>query len=97
MSSVLTVYPFLCGRAQQPFDCYVLGYCIADSSCDWKLESEECELESVELFLRALHLQQDQCQLSPTGKIKEMWLGYKVISMGDEHKHDQACCSFVSR
>ena len=59
---------------QQSFDWYVLGYCIAHSSCDWKLELDECKLESVELFLRALNLHQDQCQLSPTGKIKEMWL-----------------------
>ena len=59
---------------QQSFDWYVLGYCIAHSSCDWKLELDVCKLESVELFLRALNLHQDQCQLSPTGKIKEMWL-----------------------
>ena len=50
------------------FDLYVLGYCIAHSSCNWKLELLYCELESVELFLKALNLQ------SPTGKIKEMWL-----------------------
>ena len=54
-----------------PFDWYVLGYCIAHSSCDWKLELYICELESVKLFLRAINLQQDQCQLR--GKIKEMW------------------------
>ena len=59
------------------FDCYVLGYCIAHSSCNWKLELEKCELESVELFLKALNLHQNQCQLSPTGKIKEMWLSYQ--------------------
>ena len=58
------------------FDLYVLGYCIAHSSCNWKLELQECELESVKLFLKALILYQDQCQLSPTGKIKEMWLSY---------------------
>ena len=57
-----------------PFDWYVLGYCIAHSSCDWKLELHNWELESVELFLRALNLQQDQCQLR--GKIKDMWLWY---------------------
>ena len=62
------------GDAMQPFDWYVLGYCITHSSCDWKLELEECGLESVELFLKAINLQQDQCQLSPTGKIKEVWL-----------------------
>ena len=62
-----------------PFDWYVLGYCIAHSSCDWKLELEDCELESAKLFLRALNLQRGQCQLSSTGKIKEMWL-----SCGDE-------------
>ena len=60
--------------ALQPFDWYVLGYCIAHSSCDWKLELEGCELESVELFLKALNLKQDQYQLSPTRKIKEVWL-----------------------
>ena len=27
------------------FDWYVLGYCIAHSSCDWKLELNNCELE----------------------------------------------------
>ena len=54
-----------------PFDWYVLGYCIAHSSCDWKLEWKDCELESVELFLRALNIQQDRFQLR--GKIKEIW------------------------
>ena len=63
-------------RSQQPFDWYVLGYCIAHSSCDWKLELCDCKLESLKLFLRVLNLHQDQCQLSPTGKIKEVWLGY---------------------
>ena len=58
----------------QPFDLYVLGYCITHSSCDWKLELLYCELESVELFLRAVNLKQDQCQLR--GKIKEMRLDY---------------------
>ena len=58
-----------------PFDLYVLGYCITHSSCDWKLGLDHCELQSVELFLRALNLQQDHCQLPSTGKIKEVWLG----------------------
>ena len=57
-----------------PFDLYVLGYCITHSSCEWKLKLEGCKLESVEIFLRALNIQQDQCQLSSTGKIKEMLL-----------------------
>ena len=56
------------------FDLYVLGYCIAHSSCNWKLELLYCELESVELFMKALHLHQDQCQVPSTGKIKEVWL-----------------------
>ena len=60
--------------SELPFDFYVLGYCITHSSCEWKLELQYCELESVELFLRALNLQQDHCQLR--GKIKEMWLWY---------------------
>ena len=68
---------FDCDTALRPFDWYVLGYCFTtNSSCDWKLELKNCKLESVELFLRALNLQQDQCQLSPTGKIKEMWFCY---------------------
>ena len=55
-----------------PFDWYVLGYCIAHSNCGWKLDLKHCKLESVELVLRALNLQQSQ--LPSTGKIKEMWL-----------------------
>ena len=62
--------------SELPFDWYVLRYCITHSSCDWKLELQDCELESVELFLRALNLHQGQCQLPSTGKIKEMWLSY---------------------
>ena len=58
--------------SELPFDWYILGYCIAHSSCEWKLKLHDYELESVELFLRALNLQQDQFQLR--GKIKEMWL-----------------------
>ena len=69
---------FDCGsRAQQPFDWYVVGHGITNISCEWKLEWKDFELESVELFLRALNLQQNQCQLSPTGKIKEVWLSYR--------------------
>ena len=58
----------------QPFDWYVLGHCITQSSCNWRVELNNCELESVEMFLRVSVLQQDHCQLSSTGKIKEMWL-----------------------
>ena len=58
----------------QPFDWYVLGHYITNSCCDWKLELYDCQLESVELFLRALNFHQKQCQVSPTGKIKEMQL-----------------------
>ena len=47
-----------------PLDWYVLGYCITRSSCDWKLELQYCQLESVELFLRAINYpQQGQCLL----------------------------------
>ena len=64
------------------FDWHVLGYCITHSSCGWKLEMKNyCKLESIELFLRALHLQQDQCQLSPTGKIKGVWLKYSTADV----------------
>ena len=59
-------------NALDPFDWYILGHCITNFSCDWKLKLHDCELESVKLFLRALNLQQGQCQLR--GKIKEMWL-----------------------
>ena len=68
---------FVCDSELQPFDWYVLGYCIAHSSCDWKLELQEFRLESAELFLKALHLH--QCQLSSTGKIKEVWLSLSYI------------------
>ena len=74
-------------NAEQPFDWYVLGHCITQSSCDWKLELCDCKLESVELFLRALHLQQDQCQLSPTGKIKEMGLRYDMYDSDPATAH----------
>ena len=57
----------------QTFDWFVLGYCISHSSCVWKIWLEHCQLESVEIFLRALDFQQEQCQ-SLTGKIKEVWL-----------------------
>ena len=62
---------FYCGSAL-PFDWYVLGYCITHSSCNWQLELWHCKLESAEIFLKALNLQ-DQCLLSSTGKIKKMW------------------------
>jgi len=55
-----------------PFDLYILGYCIAQSSCGWKLELRHCELESVKTFLNVLHLQQDQFQLPSEGHIKQM-------------------------
>ena len=78
---------FDCGSSL-PFDWYALGYCIAHSSCDWKLKLH-AELESVELFLRALNLQQGQCQLR--GKIKDMWFMYDHESDSDyEREPDPA-------
>ena len=62
------------GDSAQPFDLYVLGYCITHSSCHWKLELHSCELESVEMFMRAL--KPDQCQLSSIGQINTLLLRY---------------------
>jgi len=64
------------GSALLPFDWYVLGYCISHSSCDWKLELRHCNLESLEMFLKALQLQQDQFLLASKGQIKQivLWL-----------------------
>ena len=66
-------------RTLRSFDWYVLGCCITHSSCAhiscyWKLELHNCKLESVELFLGALKLQQDQYDMSSRGKIKGVWL-----------------------
>ena len=58
-------------RKTLQFDWYVLGYCIIHSCCDWKLKFESCKLESIEIFWRALNLQQWQYQLP---KIKRVWL-----------------------
>ena len=44
---------FNCDSKLKPFDWYVLGYYITQSSCNWKLEWKNCKLESIELFLRA--------------------------------------------
>ena len=71
----------------QPFDWYVLGHCITNFSCEWKLELKNFELESVKLFLRALKLHQNQCQSSSTGKIKGVWLSYEWES---EYESDPA-------
>ena len=60
--------------ALHPFDLHVLGYCITLSSCNWSVRLERCGLESVEMFQRALNLQENQCQSPSTGKIKEVWL-----------------------
>ena len=57
-----------------PFDFYVLGYCVTHSSCDWELELNDCVLESVEVFLRVLNLQQNQGLLPSVGQIKKVWL-----------------------
>ena len=60
-----------------PLDWYVLGYCITHSSCDWKLELQYCQLESVELFLRAINYpQQGQCLLP--WKIKGLWFRWST-------------------
>ena len=63
-----------CHGALKPFDWYVLGHCIAHSSCTWELDVDNCKLESVELFLRAFNYQQDQCQLSSTEKLIVVYL-----------------------
>ena len=60
-----------------PLDWYVLGYCITHSSCDWKLELQHCQLESAELFLRALNYPpQGQCLLP--WKIKGLWFRWST-------------------
>ena len=61
-------------RSTLPFDLYVLGCCVTHSSCNWKIELSNCNVESVEIFLKALNLQHDQCQFPSRGKIKEIWL-----------------------
>ena len=80
-SAITTVFDSDCVYfdydSKLPFDWYILGYCIAHSSCEWKIELQYCELESVELFLKAMNLQQDQC------KIKEIWFT-------NEHESDPA-------
>ena len=63
-----------CRTALLPFDWYVLGYCITHSGCDWKLELDHCKLKSVETFLNAFNLQQDQFTLPSKGQIKHMIL-----------------------
>ena len=73
LSSDYVCFSLHCSKAL-PLDSYVLRYCITHSSCNWKLELRHCKLESVELLLRALKLQQNQCQLPSTGKLKEVWL-----------------------
>ena len=57
-----------------PFDLYILGYCVTHSSCDWELVLNDCVLESVEVFLGVLNLQQNQGLLPSVGKIKKVWL-----------------------
>ena len=61
-----------CRSALLPFHWYVLGYCIAHSSCDWNLQLLYCKLESVDTFLNALNLQQDQFLLPSKGQVKQM-------------------------
>ena len=58
--------------AQLPFDWYVLGYCIIHSSCGWKLELRHCKLESFEMLLKALKLQQERFLLPSKGQIKHL-------------------------
>ena len=64
---------FGCDYAR-PVDWYVLGYVISHSRCDWKLGLVRCKLESVELFLKALSLYEDQCLLPTAGQIRGIWL-----------------------
>ena len=59
-----------------PLDWYVLGYCITHSSCDWKLELQHCQLESAEMFLRAVNQQQGQ-RLLPW-KVKGLWFRWST-------------------
>ena len=70
--AISSVLSFDCVRfGYLPFDLYVLGYCVTHSSCDWDLSLERCVLESFEMFLRALNLQQNQRLLSSVGQIKK--------------------------
>ena len=57
-----------------PFDLYILGYSITHSSCDWKLGLNNCKLDLMKSFLRALEFQCDQCLSSSARKIKGILL-----------------------
>ena len=42
------------GQALTPFDCYTLGYCIANSDCTWKLKLQQCgiDIESARMIVQ---------------------------------------------
>ena len=86
-------YVYYSQRGALPFDLYVLGYCIAHSSCDWKLELDDCELESVEMFLKVLNLKQEQGRLPSTGWIKEInFCELKVHELQSHQSVSAAAC-----
>ena len=64
-----------------PFDCFVLGYCVSHSNCNWKINLTLCHIgdEGVEMLVRGAVEEETHC----TGGISEINLsGNDLISEG---------------
>ena len=67
-----------------PFDCFVLGYCVSHSNCNWKINLKHCNIgdEGVEMLVRGAVEEETHC----TGGISEIYLrGNDITSEGVKH------------
>ena len=57
-------------RTGTPFDCFVLGYCVSQSNCTWKIKLFDCHIgdEGVEMLVRGAVEKKTHCK----GQISEI-------------------------
>ena len=67
-----------------PFDCFVLGYCVSNSNCTWKIDLADCNIadEGVEMLVRGAAEGKTHC----TGGFSEIDLSVNdITSEGVKH------------
>ena len=74
-----TQYLNLSRQTLAPFDCYVLGYCIAQRVCQWKLDLKRCRLG--EEGMRMLARGSDNC----LHNVQEINLSWNYMKNGVTH------------
>lgn len=69
-------------RYPNPFDCYTLGYCVASSNCEWKLDFSDCHIgdEEVQMLGMGAANATKTCETSSTGYVSDLDLRNNTLT-----------------